>query len=419
MLLMPLTTFAAALYRECSPCGSCAPCDPVCSKKESKLKIRGWVQASYYRNAWGCENEYVYNPVYKRNLVSETSGNSTILGTSNNADFQMNQAWLVFEREKDTKNGFDWGFRVDLAYGTDLWAAQTLNDESFDFNWGEGDYYGSIPNLYADFGYKNLGVKIGRFPTLIGYESFEAPSKFFLSSCNMFWLEPLATTGFLADYTIGKLTLYAGWTMGNDTWSNDFGDSAITGGLSFQMTEDMLLYAVFTTGYEYDKYDSIKTVWKRGFPSDRNEFLKYTIAADWKFGKKKKWNYILQYDYNQDEWEDGFQPDFADTGVSKGYGINNTLIYRFNDRWAIGGRFEWWRIEGNETGALGRTDNGNDLYQYTLGLNWTPLKNLILTAEIRYDQAFDDKDARHGYQPFANGTKNDQFSGGISGTVHF
>lgn len=396
---------------------SCDPCAPIGCAKKSKLKVGGWLEASYYRNAWGQENVYQtgadrFYP--DRNMITAQSGNTAALGNMHNADFQMNQAWVFIEREMDTRNGFDWGFRADFGYGTDMWIGQAWNNREFDYDWGEGDYFGAIPRLYASAGYKNLGVKFGRFDSLLDYEAVDAPEKFFISHSYAYYGTAPYNTGILADYKLGKrLTLYAGWTMGNQNgFENRFGDSLFTGGVKFDLAKKMSLSYMFETGYMYDgTYGGPRqdyTVFNGPMGADRYDTYSQTINFKW--NATKRFTYVLQSDYLQGEFEDGYA---IQTAIAKRYGVNNHFIYQLNKKWSLGFRAEWYR---QEFGLDGSAMNGVDVYEYTLALQWKPLKRLTLTGEIRYDEAWGDNGH---FDAFNNGQNNEQFSGGISAILHF
>jgi hypothetical protein len=89
------------------------------------------------------------------------------------------------------------------------------------------------------------------------------------------------------------------------------------------------------------------------------------------------------------------------------YGIANYISYQLNCRWSIGLRAEWANVD-----AL--YDDGSDLSNYTLCLNWKPYTNISIRPELRYDYG-----AHKDFKAFNNGKSRDQFSGGIGGVVSF
>lgn len=70
--------------------------------------------------------------------------------------------------------------------------------------------------------------------------------------------------------------------------------------------------------------------------------------------------------------------DVADQAYRNTLGNIHYLIYRINDRVSFGQRAEWL----NYGGAAFAADN-DDLYNYTVGLNYRPRPNLTFRPEIR------------------------------------
>jgi len=100
------------------------------------------------------------------------------------------------------------------------------------------------------------------------------------------------------------------------------------------------------------------------------------------------------------------------------YGINNHFLYKLNDQWGVGTRFEWLR----ENGGMHLSEG--DYYQVTLGLNWNPSKNVSIRPEVRYDWCkgatpFGRSNQFGGGYPDIVGTRSDQVSGGCGVVVSF
>ncbi|MDR3109189.1 MAG: porin, partial [Planctomycetaceae bacterium] len=331
----------------------------------------------------------------------------------NATDPQVNQAVLFIEREMDASNGFDWGFRVESGFGTDLLWAQSWNDQSFDWNAGKGDYNWALSALYATVGYKNLSVKVGKFGTLMGYESFQSTGKFFVSHAYQYGIEPLSTTGILAEYALGSnVTLLAGYSMGNDTWENRFGDSQIIGGVTADLTDKLSLSYMFNVGYEYDLTGNRASMnrlpngfgGEAGAKKERIDNYYQTFVVNYQLTDRLA--YALYSNY--------FQSEAKGYGHGKSYGVANYLTYKLSDKWEAGFRFEWMRDELRD-GSEGA--DGQDYYEYTLGLKWSPLKHLTVLGEVRYDQAYKDSDGNNNI--FDGGRHAEQFGGGISAIISF
>ena len=90
------------------------------------------------------------------------------------------------------------------------------------------------------------------------------------------------------------------------------------------------------------------------------------------------------------------------------------MIYRINKKWAVGLRAEW--MHTYDTFPWGDHTSTN-LYEYTVGVNWTPNQWLLIRPEVRYDKVYGD-----GFTPFNSqrpDPRDDQISGGFSAVVKF
>ncbi len=404
---------ADGLFATCSPCAEVANCDPCgavdgCGKK-SGWEWGGWMEAGIYANQYGQTNAYF--PGAEHNLVS-ASGNTALLNNVNQSDFQMNQLWLYLGKKLDTRRGFDFGGRIDAVYGTDARFTQSQGLEytsGANRPWGDGDYYGSIAQLYGEVGYKNVSVKIGKFITPMGHEGIMATERFFYSLSYAFAELPVTHTGALATWTPNKkFSAFGGWISGegssrstsvykhaNDLTFYDADNNAALFGAKYCWNKKVSLAYSALIGRENDFYVG----W-----GDRDYFVQSVIVN---VKPTKRWDYTFEWTLRNED--DGYTGDVWNWG---GYGINQELIYRVNTRWAVGARFEWMHRYHSQA------VNASNAYEMTFGANWTPTKWLLVRPEIRYDKVF-------GYDPFnvtkSNGfdARDEQFSGGVSAVVKF
>jgi len=311
------------------------------------LKIGGWLQMGYLtegRNGIGVSGPSLVRPPFNNypNAV------------------QMQQAWVFAEKAAETYgSGWDWGFRFDYVYGTDGQDAQSIGSQpgNWDTTWDAGAFYGhALPQLYAEVAYNDVSVKVGRFFTIVGYERVAAPQNFFYSHSESFLLEPFAHTGFLAEWDYSDcLTLYGGWTQGWDTGFDGNGGDAFLGGFSLQLTAPMsLAYYVSAGDFAY----------ATGPGSDSDGYM-HTFLIDLRVTDRL--DYVLQTDYLDNTIFTG--------GVGPLLLVNQYLIYELNDRWAVGGRFEWGRADGSQV----------DRSNVTIGANYRPHPNVVVRPEVRYD----------------------------------
>ena len=404
IIVAVLLTAHTVLARDLCFVTSCNPCEPVlfdpCQPVRGKVSLfdqfnfYGWLQAGITVNNHGQKNTYGEGAIPLDRNLEAFSGNSYLLMSKHPSDFSVYQAWLGVAKGADTSRGFDWGFNADVLFGTDAKYGQNFGDQTFDYGWGSGDYHTSIIQLYATLGYKDLQFRIGKFATGMTHEALPCVATFFHSYAFNCYNLPLHVSGVMADYSVNKqLSVSGGWNTGQqNSFENPAGDNAFLGKVvytpsdRFKMTYN--LYAGKTHG-----------------PEDTATNVSQSVSVA--MNLNSKWLYMIET-----AWVDN---RYNDSDANSSYiGINQHLIYTFNDRWAAGLRGEWTRGNGTlfdptEDGA------GGNLYALTLGANWTPNKWLIVRPELRHDwSVYND-----GFRPFANGTQANQLSGGGSFIVKF
>ena len=349
----------------------------------------GWIQMGYHNRALSMFNQHPDN-------------------------FNLHQAWLWAEKSIDTRCGFDLGGRVDYLYGVDAQDTQAFGTDprGWDNDWDHGIYGHALPQAYLEAGYGDLSVKAGHFFTLIGYEGVAAPSNFFYSHAyTHYFSEPFTHTGVLATYKASDdWTSYGGYVMGWDSGFDDNGD-AYLGGSSFALTEDVTVtYQSINGRFNERRFGDARA--ERGHMN--------SLVIDTKLTDKLQ--YIFWTDY-LDTW------DANDTIVRNTFDITQMLIYRINDCWALGGRFEWYNVREDSVGlygpnAIAGLENvaaGNvDIYQLTGGINYRPHANLIIRPEIRYDWINDDPALLAAAdRPLLEGNGDDQTTFGIDAIFTF
>jgi hypothetical protein len=370
------------------------------------IEVYGWLQAGVYANSRGNTVTRTKGVNFKGRNVTQlesTSGNGNLFSTVHSTDFQVNQVWLGVKKEADGKHGLDWGFAAEGYFGPEAWIAQSWGDAKFDYGWQDGDYFTAIPQLYAQLAYGDLSVKLGKFETILGFESLRAPDFFFFSHSYIFLLEPYSHSGVFFQYAPdgSKWSLGAAYTTGTDaSIENIYDDHGFIGTISYQLTNKLnLSYAVMYNRNGYGNYPDPSDVdLDRYGLSGTNVYL-HTVAASYNISDK--WNYSVQWNYNDTKTREYDKHIYS-------YGIANYLTYQFNERWGIGFRAEWANLD-NIYGY------GTDISEYTLGVNWKPYSNISIRPEIRYDYSANKTDDK----PFNNGKNRDQFSGGITGVVSF
>ena len=300
------------------------------------FNIGGWIQTGYHNRKDGTFLNYPHH-------------------------YQLHQGWLYLEKATDGSEGWDFGGRADVMYGTDANNTQSFGNDLgvFDYSdtFSHGDlpatssYGWAIPQLYAEAAYQDWKFKAGHFFTLLGYEVVPATGNFFYSHAfTMNYSEAFTHTGALATYTgIDNVEIYSGWTLGWDTgFDQRDGGNNFLGGFKVTPVEDIAFTYITTVG---------NLGWLgKGYT--------HSLVAD--FTLTDKLHYIAQSDY-----VDVSESDFT----GKDYytiGYNNYLIYWATDRVGLGARAEWWKAQGVS------------YYETTVGVNFKPIPNFVIRPELRY-----------------------------------
>ena len=313
-------------------CGN-DPCNPPA------VTIGGWTQNGFHDNSDGLFNSH------PNQIVSH-------------------QNYLYAERVADGSQGMGFGFRGDFMYGADAQDTQAFGEpypqEHWDTDWDRGAYGSAIPQLYAEVAFGNLSVKAGKFYTPVGYTVVTAPDNFFYSvPFTMYTSEPFTHSGFLGTYSASdNTTLYGGWVAGWDTGFDRFSDGDDSEGSA----------AIFGFGQGIGENLTVTYIGLAGDMGVNGEGYNHSVVADLAIGEK--WNYVFQTDYVHLNFD----------AIS----VVNYLFYNVSDKFAIGGRAEWWK-SNLLTGGAG----WESAYETTFGVNYKPIANLVIRPEYRYQWGTD------------------------------
>jgi hypothetical protein len=334
--------------------------------EDSSWDLGGWMQTGYHTR-----NDGVFN-TYPNHI-------------------QTQQAYIYLEKVADGSKGFDIGGRADFLYGTDAQNTQSFgnNPGEWDFQngWDHGQFGFANPQLYGEIAMGDLSVKIGHFYTLLGYQVVPATGNFFYSIPYTFnFSEAFTHTGVLATYKASEdVTLYGGWTLGWDTGFDQLNQgSNFLGGASVKVTDDLTVTYITTIG---------NLGWL-------GQGYTHSIVADWVINDK--WEYVFQTDV------DAINETPAGTNYDT-IGANNYLFYTISDKIKLGGRGEWWRVDGR------------DLYETAFGVNIMPTSNLRIRPEVRYNWSNENLDGftSNAGSSFNNDVFGDQVIFAIDAVMSF
>ncbi len=325
----------------------------------------------------------------------------------------MNQLNVTMAKAIDTsENSWDIGGQVDIMYGSDYIFNQSVGFETHDdgsAHWNGNPYYGlAIPQIYAEIGYNDLSVKLGRFYTILGYEVVPSTGNFFYSHAyTMQYAEPFFHWGGLATYKYSDSTSIIGGIV-NGWDSLDRGEDTIAGigGITWDGGNGLSVALTGIVGNEPSAAGA-------GF-DDFGQRLTYSLVITKEINEK--WTYVFQHDYGVQENGNAYKPGGIGSGVANDaewYGVNQYLFYTVNSCWKAGTRFEWFRdddgfrVAGVRPGNPAAGGYAGNFYEVTFGLNWTPTSNITVRPELRYD--WYDSGNFATALPYNDGADADQF----------
>lgn len=341
-------------------------------------------------------------------------------------ELMFNQAYLIVERPLSNEDGINLGFRGDAIYGFDYILAQSRGFEvrpNSAFKWNSNEYYGlAIPQLYVEAGNKDVSLKVGRFYSVVGYEGIPSAGNFFYSHAYSYqFAGPFTHWGTLGTLRSGNWAVDFGLVNGWNALDRESDQPNFLGRVRWSDEENILgVSFAIVTGNEETLTTSLQ---------NRNR-TRYSFIVNV--------NPTSDFEYVFHHWlglqDDGtFVPTElatvgagprSETGPSTGrtalwYGIDQYLYYRLSDTLKAGTRLEWFRDEDGTRVGLNRPNNPNKrpfashFFSGTIGLNYAPVRNVILRPEARYD-------VQGGGRPaFDDGAKKNQFTLGIDVIVAF
>lgn len=360
--------------------------------KNMGLKFGGWFNAGVTYNANAPAGKF----------------NGPVTFGDRSGELQMNQLYFYLQRAVNTEgDGWDVGGRFDFMYGSDAIFTQAYGSPRghWDLNLTSGSRFNDIAlpqaylEVFAPFG-NGITAKIGHFYTIIGNEVVTAPDNFFYSHAyTMQYGEPFTHTGVLLSYPIdSNFTLTGGGVTGSDfagwdgAWDKGLGNWAFLGGVTWTSDDKGSSVALSSTSGAISEHDN-------------NNWSLYSLVA--KHDIMEGLHYTFQHDH-------GWANKIVGGQDAEWYGINQYLTYDIQDNLGVGIRAEWFRDDdGFRVVSPARTLGAlpaSSYYALTAGLNWKPLKWVMVRPNVRYDwadkaDAFDNGGGSSGYA----GKKNDQF----------
>lgn len=371
---------------------------------KSRLAISGWIESGITVNPDSPQDNQNFGRFF------DDRANEPLL----------NQAVLNFERALVPKPGeFDWGFKVQLLYGSDARFIHSLGllDHAASTSILQPDLVEAYLNLHFPIlSEGGVDLKLGKFVTLEGAETIDPRTNVFYSHTYIFNFGiPLNHTGALATWhATPHINLVAGVTRGVNTSIDDNNDSvAFHGGIGLDLNDSKLVISAAThIGPE---------------TPNNNHDQRYlsTITTTWKITDKVTSITDLNYAYDAG----------ADAAA---YGAAQYFTYTINSWLTAGIRGEIFRddkgfyvvsfanyhdpmrlLAGQPTIDPRTVGGGRNTYgAITVGLNIKPpiskpFAGLTIRPELRFDHALS------GTFPFNDSNDDTMFTGTIDVILTF
>src|SRR4029077_5536560 len=254
----------------------------------------------------------------------------------------MNQAVITAERALDPKVGFDWGFKLQLMFGTDARYIHSLG--LLDHTMGSSLYQPDIPEAYLSLHLPlvtdgGIDVKLGKFVTLEGEETIDPRTNPFYSHTYIFNFGiPFNHTGALFTlYATKWLNLVAGVTRGVNTSIDDNNDApAFHGGIGLHFNEEKFVVSAAThigpetpnNNRDLRYLNTITTTWK--ITDKLTSITDINITHAWEIPQKMALNTRNHLPHR-------------DAAEASAYGVAQYLTYAINDKITAKIRGEIWR----------------------------------------------------------------------------
>lgn len=280
---------------------------------------------------------------------------------------------LVINVEKPVSNESPVGFKTTVFMGDDAERIHSIGagtpTDQLDL---QQVYVAAQPP-----GGKGLGLKLGKFNTLLGVEATSSPLNWNFSRSLLFWYaQPGTHTGALLSTPItDKVSMTAGIVNGWDIVDDNNSAKTFLGNLTVNSSETGSLAVSAISGAER---------------AGDNHNARTAIDAVGCWMPFKRLSFMANYDYG---WEGNLVPGTGAPGNSKAIWQGAALYakYDLTSSWALAARGEWLDDRNNVrtafTGVGGAVFAHTEYYEYTLTSQWTLCKQLLTRLEYRHDKA--------------------------------
>ncbi len=296
--------------------------------------------------------------------LADASGANGADGVTDDGTVGVNQLGLSMN-----KTGEKVSYHMDFLFGRDAGYFQGHHNDGNNWDnsagFDSGDKYGvALPQFYMTTHYGDTTLKLGHF-LADSHTGHYSSDRFFATRTGAeVSLSPYTLNGVVAHRTIGEVDYHIGWSSGiNVAFNTMAGSGTGTNNDNRTVGGDTLIFGAKTaisdkTSLRYNGYRGSLS----GFNAFNNTVVNDAYSHDLTLTHEMNDKLTLDFYYG------------TKTGVDL-HAFRQSAFYQFNDRIAIGQRFE--DVRGGVTGTT-----------HTVGMNIKSSKfdNLTLRPEIRYSK---------------------------------
>ncbi len=326
------------------------------------------------------------------------------LFTENANTILLNQILLTAQRPLDPKaTGYDIGFQFQFMYGSDARFTHFLGEL-----WKVTDDRNQLDivaaNIQAHLPWITPGgidLKLGQYPSPLGYESIDPSENPFYSHSYIFnfGIPSKATGGYAVWHVSSLLDIYGGLDTGEQTTVGISGENngaiAGLGGFGINLLDGNLTMLALS---HFGPEDPTRVLSPQGFNANAFWRTENDIVITWKATPKLSFTTEGNFEH------DGFYN-------ASGYGAAQYVSYALTDSITLNARAEVWADQSNffvatypgnldyvdvEAGlpapSVETAPRATTYSELTLGVNYKPtllppVANLMIRPEIRWDSA--------------------------------
>ncbi len=371
------------------------------------------------------------------NPLGPTDGlNLGQLFTDHANQVQLNQLLLTANKPLDSSNpNYQWGFKFQFMYGSDARYTQFLGElnrmdpsQRYQLDVVEANILAHVPWFTKG----GIDLKVGQYPTPLGYETIDPSTNPFYSHSYIFQFGlPFKHTGALAvTHVNSMLDIYSDIDTGTNTTFGPLGDNNGTiggiGGFNLTFLGGNLTVLGLT---HFGPEDATRLLSPQGVNANGQWRTYNDIVVTWK--ATDKWTFVTEGNLVRDAY------GFVGKPVN-GFGAAQYAGYALTSTITLNARAEYWRDDNNFFVAsfpnnsayvmtqqgfivpfMHTAPGGSTTYgELTLGVTWkpadpAPVTGLLVRPEIRWDHAFTNN------HPFNAQTDNNSFTLGADAVLTF